>query len=128
MTQVVGGAKPAIIITDATVLIKSLRIGRIDRLACRSRDFLATDPVASEITDRYPKLQQRFAAALETGAIPETRVIAREWLRLLASLRDAGRLGAGECSAIALAVHRGYIPAIDDRLAANHAHRADATR
>ena len=39
----------------------------------------------------------------------------------------AGRLGAGECSAIALAIHRRYILAIDDRLATTHARRADAT-
>ena len=35
--------------------------------------------------------------------------------------------GAGECPAIAIAVHRGYILAIDDRLAAKHALRIDAT-
>ena len=127
MTQVVGGAKPAIIVTDASVLINFLRIDRTDLLAGHSHDFLATDHVAGEITDRYPDQQQRFATALETGAIAEARVTAEQELRLFASLLDSGRLGAGECSAIALAVHRGYILAIDDRLAANHARRADAT-
>ncbi len=38
-----------------------------------------------------------------------------------------GRLGAGECSAIALAVHRRYVLAMDDRLATTRARRADAT-
>ena len=127
MTQVVGDARPAIIVTDASVLINFLRIDRTDLLAGHSHDFLATDHVASEITDRYPDQQQRFAAALDTGAIAETRVTAQEELRTFASLLDAGRLGAGECSAIALAVHRGYILAIDDRPATNHARRADAT-
>ena len=37
----------------------------------------------------------------------------------------AGRLGAGECSA--LAISRRYILAIDDRLATTHVRRADAT-
>ena len=48
-------------------------------------------------------------------------------IRLFGSLFAAGRLGAGECSAIALAVHRRYILAIDDRLATTQARRADAT-
>ena len=46
MTRVVGGAEPAIIATDASVLINFLRIDRTDLLAGHSHDFLATDHVA----------------------------------------------------------------------------------
>ena len=127
MTQVVGEHQPAIIVTDASVLINFLRIDRTDLLADHSHDFIATDHVAAEITDRYPDQQQRFAAALGAGAISETRVTTPEEIRLFASMFAAGRLGAGECSAIALAIHRHYILAIDDRLATTHARRADAT-
>ncbi len=127
MTQVVGEHQPAIIVTDASVLINFLRIDRTDLLAGHSHAFLATDHVAAEITDRYPDQQQRFAAALAAGAISETRVTTPEEIRLFGSMFAAGRLGAGECSAIALAVHRRYILAIDDRLATTHARRADAT-
>ena len=42
-------------------------------------------------------------------------------------VRSATLGGAGECSAIALAIHRGYMLAIDDRVSVNHARRADAT-
>ena len=127
MTQVVGEHQPAIIVTDASVLINFLRIDRTDLLAGHSHTFLATDHVAEEITDRYPAQQQRFAAALASGAISETRVTTPEEIRLFGSMFAAGRLGAGECSAIALAVHRRYILAIDDRLATTQARRADAT-
>ena len=127
MTQVVGEHEPAIIVTDASVLINFLRIDRTDLLAGHSHAFLATDHVAAEITDRYPDQQQRFAAALVAGAISETRVTTLEEIQLFGSMFAAGRLGAGECSAIALAVHRRYILAIDDRLATTHARRADAT-
>ena len=127
MTQVVGEHEPAIIVTDASVLINFLRIDRTDLLAGHSHAFLATDHVAAEITDRFPDQQQRFAAALEAGAISETRVTTPEEIRLFGSMFAAGRLGASECSAIALAVHRRYILAIDDRLATTHARRADAT-
>ena len=127
MTQVVGEHQPAIIVTDASVLINFLRIDRADLLVGHSHTFLATDHVAAEITDRYPAQQQRFAAALASGAISETRVTTPEEIRLFGSMFAAGRLGAGECSAIALAVQRRYILAIDDRLASTHARRADAT-
>ena len=127
MTQVVGEHQPAIIVTDASVLINFLRIDRTDLLAGHSHAFLATDHVAAEITDRYPDQQQRFAAAVAAGAISEARVTTPEEIRLFGSLFAAGRLGAGECSAIALAIHRRYILAIDDRLATTHARRAGAT-
>lgn len=126
MTPVVGDAKPAIIVTDTSVLINFLRIDRTDLIAGHSHDFLATDHVAAEISDRYPEQQQRFAAALDAGIISETRVTAPEELQLFGTLFAPGRLGAGECSAIALAIHRGYILAIDDRLAIRHARRTDA--
>jgi len=127
MTPVVGDARPAIILTDTSVLINFLRIDRTDLIAGHSHDFLATDHVAAEISDRYPDQQQRFSAALDAGAILETRVTKPEELQLFGSLFSTGRLGAGECSAIALAVHRGYILAIDDRVATRHARGADAT-
>ena len=127
MTQVVGEHQPAIIVTDASVLINFLHIDRTDLLAGHSHAFLATDHVAAEITDCYPDQQQRFAAALAAGAISETRVTSPEEIRLFGSMFATGRLGAGECSGIALAVHRRYVLAIDDRLATTHARRADAT-
>ena len=126
MTPVVGDAWPAIIVTDTSVLINFLRIERIDLIAGHSHDFLATDHVAAEISDRYPEQQQRFAAALDAGTISVTSVTTPEELQLFGTLFTTGRLGAGECSAVALAVHRGYILAIDDRVAIRHAHRADA--
>ncbi len=127
MTQLVGEHRPAIIVTDASVLINFLRIDRTDLFAGHSHTFIATDHVTAEITDRYPDQQQRFTAALAAGAISETRVITPAEIQLFASLFAAGRLGAGECSAIALAVNRGYILAMDDRRAAIHGRRAKAT-
>ena len=106
MTPAVGDARPAIIVTDTSVLINFLRIDRTDLIAGHSHDVLATDHVAAEISDRYPDQQQRFAAALDAGIISETRVTAPEALQHFGTLFATGRLGAGECSAIALAVLR----------------------
>ncbi|MCY4314521.1 MAG: hypothetical protein OXC66_00220 [Roseovarius sp.] len=125
MKPVAGGGQ-AIIAIDASVLINFLRIDRTDLLAGHSRDFLATDCAASEIADRYPDQQQRFAKALKTGTIAEARV-ARKSFGFSHPYSTPDAFGAGECPAIAIAVHRGYILAIDDRLAAKHALRIDAT-
>lgn len=40
---------PAIIVTDASILINFLRIDRIDPIACHSHAFLATDNVTNEL-------------------------------------------------------------------------------
>ena len=115
--------QPAIVVTDASVLINFLRIDRIDLIAGHSHAFLATDHVANEVSDRYPDQQRRFASALDSGALTLVPVAAAEELSLFASLSSTGRLGAGECSAIAVAVQRGYALAIDDRLANRVARR-----
>ena len=114
---------PAIIVTDASVLINFLRIDRIDLIAGHSHVFLATDHVADEVSDRYPDQQRRFASAVDSGALTLVPVAAADELRLFASLSATGRLGAGECSAIAVAVLRGYTLAIDDRVADRLARR-----
>ncbi len=115
--------RPAIIVTDASVLINFLRIDRIDLIAGHSHAFLVTDHVANEVSDRYPNQQRRFASALDSGALTLIPVAATEELRLFASLSATARLGAGECSAIAVAVQRRYTLAIDDRVANRLARR-----
>ena len=115
--------RPAIVVTDASVLINFLRIDRIDLIAGHSHTFLATDHVASEVSDRYPNQQRRFASALDSGALTLIPVAVTDELRLFTSLSATGRLGAGECSAIAVAVQRGYTLAIDDRVANRLARR-----
>ena len=109
--------RPAIIVTDASVLINFLRIDRIDLIAGHSHSFLVTDHVANEVSDRYPDQQRRFASALDSGTLAPVPVAAAEELRLFASLSATGRLGSGECSAIAASVQRGYTLAMDDRVA-----------
>ena len=123
MSNSIEPDRPAIIVTDASVLINFLRIDRIDLIAGHSHAFLATDHVADEVSDQYPDQQRRFASALASGALTLVPVASAEELRLFASLSATGRLGAGECSAIALAVHRRCTLAIDDRVANRQALR-----
>ena len=110
---------------DASVLMNFLRIDRMDLIAHHSHDFIVTDHVAAEISDRYPDQQQQFAAALNTNAVSQESITSSEEVALFGSLAAFGRLGAGECSAIAMAVHRQHILAIDDRQATIQARRTD---
>ena len=65
MTGVVETGQPAIVVTDASVLINFLRVDRMDLISECSHDFVVTDHVAEEITSRYPDQRQRFALAID---------------------------------------------------------------
>ena len=111
-------------VMDASVLINFLRIDRMDLIASHSHDFVITDHVAVEITSRYPNQQQMLALAIEVGAVAQASITNPREIALFETLAQPRRLGAGECSAIAMAVCRQYTLAIDDRRAVAEARRA----
>ena len=127
MSRLVGASPPAVVVTDASVLVNFLRIDRIDLIGKHSHAFIVTDHVAHEVSDRYPDQQQRFASAVEAGALSQQSVTSPAEIALFGKLSASGRLGAGECSAIAVAVHRRHTLAMDDRRATMQAWRADRT-
>jgi predicted nucleic acid-binding protein len=113
----------AIVVTDTSVLVNFLRIDRTDLLGRHSRDYVVTDHVAAELTDHYPDQQTRYADAVAAGEVRELTVTAPDSVELFGRLSASGRIGAGECSAIALAVTRHLVLAIDDRRAIKEALR-----
>lgn len=122
-----GTGQPTTVVIDASVLINFLRVNRMDLIAGHSHDFVVTDHVAAEISSRYPDQRQRFASAINTGAIFQVSITNPREITVFGSLSEARRLGAGECSAIAMAVCRQHILAIDDRRATTQARRTDQT-
>ena len=116
-----------IVVTDASVLVNFLRIDRLDLIAGLSLHFSLTNHVADEVSDRYPDQRERLVSALGAGILSEIAVTSPDELSLFGSLSATGRLGAGECAAIAVAVHRHHILAIDDRRAITQARRTDQT-
>ena len=127
MSRLVGPSPSTVVVTDASVLVNFLRIDRMDLIAGHSHEFTVTDHVADEVSDRYPDQQQRFASAVDAGALSQQSVTRPEEIALFGTLSASERLGAGECSAIAVAIHRRHILAIDDRRATIQARRADRT-
>jgi predicted nucleic acid-binding protein len=110
-------ANDRIIICDSSVLINFLKIGRLDLFEAYSCDFFVTDHVRDEITDHYPDQKQLFEASLRSGIMSVISVTDPCELELFAKLGSSGQLGAGECSAIAVASIRGYKIAIEDNQA-----------
>lgn len=109
---------PRAVVLDSSVLINFLLIDRMDLLVGR---FVVTTHVADEISSDFPKQRARFELALATGAVEQHDVVDAAAIEHFGRLRATGRLGAGECAAIAYAVTNGFALALDDRLAAREA-------
>ncbi len=110
-----------LVVADTSVLINFLVVGRMDLIARYARRVLVTDHVGAEITSTYPDQRQHYEDALAAGAVEELRVDSDAELALFGRLATPGRLGTGECSAIAVAVLRRHALAIDDRRATREA-------
>lgn len=110
-------ADQRIIITDTSVLINFLVLDKVGVLASLPGiRFLVTDHVRSEVTDHYSEQLQRLEAAFAFQQLEEISVTDLLEVQLFAQLTGTG-LGIGECSAIAVAAHRGCAVAIDDKTA-----------
>lgn len=106
-----------IVITDTSVLINFLVLDRAELLArLTNYRFVITDHVRAEITEHNHDQLRRLETAFATGILQEIRVTDPEEVRLFAKLTTIG-LGIGECSAIAVAAHRKFALAIDDKRA-----------
>lgn len=103
-----------IVVADTSVLINFLRIDRMDLIGHHPQRFLATDHVEAEITSDYPDQRTRYRAAVVSGQLDTCSVVDPDEVALFLRLRPGERLGAGECSAIAVAINRKYPIAIDD--------------
>ena len=111
----------SIIIADTSVLINFLRIDRMDLIGAHPASFIVTDHVADEIADSYPDQQARYNAAVAAGLLDQQRIDDLAEVEMFLRLAERGRLGAGERSAIAVALLRGYTLAIDDTRAIHRA-------
>jgi predicted nucleic acid-binding protein len=115
---------PKDVVVDTSVLINFLNVDRLDLLASHPRyRFLVTEHVRREITEHYPHQISRLTDALASGALTEIAVDSLPELSTFAELSVSGRLGLGECAAIAAAKHRGLMLAIDDKQAKKAAHK-----
>ncbi len=105
-----------VVVSDTSVLINFLRIDRLDLMGNCSLHFLVTNHVREEVTDHFPDQSQRFQNGLQR-ILEEIHITDSAEIGLFSTLMQNGKLGRGECSAIAVAIHRKYSLAIDDNVA-----------
>jgi predicted nucleic acid-binding protein len=112
-------------VLDTSVLVNFLAVDRADLLAGHAASrFVIVDHVRGEITEHYPDQLERLERALAAGVFAESSVDALD--AVFATLVGEGRLGIGECAAIALAAKRNIVLAIDDKQARKAAQRVVA--
>jgi predicted nucleic acid-binding protein len=112
------------VVVDTSVLINFLNVDRLDLFAHNPLyRFLVTEHVKREITEHYPDQIKRLSDGLSSGALSEIIVNSLPELETFAELTSTGRLGLGECAAIAAAKHQGLMLALDDKQAKKVAHK-----
>jgi predicted nucleic acid-binding protein len=113
---------PQDVLLDTSVLINFLVIRRLDLLGGHPRyRFVLTDHVRGEITEHYPDQLAQLQDALNAGWFREMSVTDPLEVEMFVDLSSSGRLGAGECSAIAVATCRSLPLAVDDKAARRRA-------
>lgn len=111
----------SIVIADTSVLINFLAIDRLDLIERHGCRFLITDHVRHEVLDHYREQFARLKTALERGILEEITLTDQGEVDTFVRLTSAGSFGYGECSAIAVAIQRGWTLAIDDKRASKEA-------
>jgi len=113
-----------LLIADTSVLINFLNVDRMYLIGRHDPRCAITEHVLEEVDD--PGQREILQAALRDNHVEVLSVTDDAEVELFAELQRDGRLGAGECSAIAVALRRGFPLGIDDRLAIRRANACAA--
>ncbi len=107
------GPKP--IVLDASVLLNFVKIGRIELLGYLDTSVVLLDQVLDEV--RRPEQREAVEDAVKAGILDLQSVRNPVEVALFANLRADGRLGAGECAVLAVALIRDCVAGLQDRKA-----------
>jgi predicted nucleic acid-binding protein len=103
-----------LLIADTSVLINFLKVDRMHLIGRHVPRCVITEHVVAEVTDLYPQQKDRLSAAVADGHLEVISVTEETEVEMFGRIQQAGRLGVGESSAIAVALNRGYSLGIDD--------------
>jgi predicted nucleic acid-binding protein len=102
------------VVIDTNILINLMHVGRIPILGgLQQFDFVITEEVAGEI--EWPQQQEQLQKAMGAGILRIEPTSDLAVVTLFAELRQ--QMGAGDAAALALACHKGWIVASDERKA-----------
>ena len=106
---------PTPIVLDASVLLNFVKIGRIELLGQLGTSVVLLDQVLDEVI--RPEQREAVEGAVKAGILDLQSVRNPVEVALFASLRADGRLGAGECAVLAVALTRNWGAGLQDRRA-----------
>jgi len=102
----------SVVITDASIIINLCHTGHLLLLGRTTTfEFVVTDEVIAEVTD--PDQQRILAEALAAGGIRRDSISSPEELTTFAELMQI--LGTGEAACLAVAEHRKWLVACDEK-------------
>ena len=107
------------IVLDTTVIVNFLVLGRGDLfMMMPETKFWVSEHVRREIAEfENVTLSLQLESLFEAGILELVERYSLFELALFGELRDSKTMGAGECAAMTLGIHRGWILATDDKLA-----------
>ncbi|RMF20768.1 MAG: hypothetical protein D6760_10835 [Deltaproteobacteria bacterium] len=102
------------VVTDTSVLINLIHVNRLDLLgSLRDHEFLVPREVIDEV--EYPSQREILQAGLDNGYVREAPPMDPQELSTFANLK--WELGRGESACLAMAQHRSWHVACDERRA-----------
>ena len=106
---------PTPIVLDTSVLLNFVKIGRIELLGRLGTSVVLLDQVLDEV--RRPEQKETVEDAVAAGILDLQSIRNPTEVALFAELQAGGRLGAGECAVLAVALTRNWVAGLQDRRA-----------
>jgi predicted nucleic acid-binding protein len=110
---------------DTSIMLNFIKVERLTLLGRLGQSLVIPDHVRSEV--RRPVQIEMADCAIADGIFTVEAVTDPAEMSLFVALRAEGRLGAGECAVLAMAVNRSWAAGIQDRRARTEAKRRRAT-
>ena len=112
---------PTPIVLDTSILLNFVKIGRVELLGQLGTSVVLLDQVFDEV--RRPEQRKVVKDAVAAGTIDLQSVRNPVEVALFTELRAGGRLGAGECAVLAVALTRDWVAGLQDRRARTEGQR-----
>jgi predicted nucleic acid-binding protein len=109
------------IVLDTSIVLNFVKIDRLSLLGRLGRSLVIPDHVRVEV--RRPAQIEMADRAIADGILKVEPVTDPAEVAVFAALRAEGRLGAGECAVLAMAVNRSWPAGLQDRRARTEANR-----
>ena len=112
---------PTPIVLDTSILLNFVKIGRVELLGQLGTSVVLLDQVLDEV--RRPNQNKTVKDAVAAGTLDLQSVRNPVEVALFTDLRAGGRLGAGECAVLAVALTRNWVAGLQDRRARTEGQR-----